>query len=276
MAESTTDQDTQVEDESAVVLDKAADAPRTGDEAAGGTESSTAGTPARKRGRRGKPGKSASAAVASTEAAATDSAATTAPKRGRRRKAEADASDRTATNGAPADGARAAGPGGARTLQRVISGLLVLAVLLAAVLLVQLIKGPGNGPKRQAQEDRSQDARQQANSLIPKLYSYDYRQINANVDQQLQLTTGTINDQIRSQTGPALKQLAPKVKAIVQAVALDSAVIDDSKPDIQVLVYLNQAVNSSLLPAPRLDRNRVVATMRLVDGQWKVADIRAL
>jgi Mce-associated membrane protein len=170
--------------------------------------------------------------------------------------------------------AAVAAPG--RRLIQVSTALLVLAVLLAALLLVQLIKGPGNGGKLVAREDRSQEALQAASSKIPKLYSYDYRQIDANINEQLQLTTGDINNQIKSDTAPALKQLAPKVKAIVQAVSVDAAVVDDSGSDVQVLIFLNQAVNSSLLPAPRLDRNRVVATMRLVDGQWKVAGIKAL
>jgi Mce-associated membrane protein len=161
-------------------------------------------------------------------------------------------------------------------LARLIVALAVIVVLLAAVLVFQLIKGPGNGGKLASQEDRREAARQAADTEIPQLFSYDYRQIDANIAQQENLTLGTINDQIRNQTAPALKSLAPKTTAVVQAVSLGSAVLSDDKQSVQVLVFVNQAVTSNLLPAPRLDRNRIVATMQLVNGQWKVADLKAL
>jgi hypothetical protein len=285
MAESTTEQDMQSEDENAVVLEKhAGETLAEGGAGEAGTDTTeTTANPATaaapKRGRRARRAAAAArgeGADGSTGAVKADvKASKTSGDEASGSKA-AGTKARSSRAGRKAAGATRPGADGAPILRRVVSGLLVVAVLLAAVLVVQLIKGAGNGGKLVVREDRAEDAQQQANLMLPKLYSYDYRQIDANVTEQLQLTTGTINDQIRTDTGPALKQLAPKVKAIVQAASVDTAVVDDTGPDIQVLVFLDQAVNSSLLPAPRLDRNRVVATMRLVNGQWKVADIKAL
>lgn len=284
----------------------------TTDAAAGSEDGETArpgGTPGRKRGRRARRAAAAARAdqdadeAGTSESASEDGKAETgtgAPALAGAKSARAGksdkltGSDRLAKSGksdrpAKAKSSKGGKPGKAavaatasgpkldgRRLARVITALLVLAILLAVLLLIQLIKGPGNGGKLEAREDRREAARQAADTVIPKLYSYDYRQIDANTAEQVQLTTGSISDQIRTDTAPALKQLAPKTKAVVQAVSLGSAVLDDSGQDVQVLVYLNQAVSSNLLPAPRLDRNRVVATMRLVDGQWKVAEIKAL
>lgn len=273
MTESTTETETEP-----VALDKAdLDTERTDAEAGDRdnveatseeTDASTAGSTKRKRGRRGR---RAAAAVAGDEAAGDEAAPGKSDKRPKVKKD---------SKGGKASEAGAAATGrpllDGRRLTRVITGLLVLAVLLGATVIVLAIKGPGNAGKLEAREDRSEDARQKADELVPKLYSFDYRQIDANINEQGQLTVGDIHDQIQSDTGPALKALAPKIKAVVQAVSVGSAVVDDSGQDVQVLVYLNQATSSNLLPAPRLDRNRLVVTMRLVNGQWKVAGIKAL
>jgi Mce-associated membrane protein len=161
-------------------------------------------------------------------------------------------------------------------LVRVIPALLALAGLLAAILLVQVIKGPGSYGKAEARENRSEAARQQAETAIPRLFSFDYRTLDKDFAAQQALTTGDFTNKVKTQTGPAVQAVAPKIHVVIQGVALDAAVTDDSGPDVKVLVFLNQAVTSDLLAAPRLDRNRVLATMRLVNGQWKVADVQAL
>ena len=47
--------------------------------------------------------------------------------------------------------------------------------------------------------------------------------------------------------------------------------------DATVLLFVNQAVTNDNLAAPRLDRNRVEATMqRSVDGHWLVSEVKAL
>jgi Mce-associated membrane protein len=161
-------------------------------------------------------------------------------------------------------------------LAKVIVGLMVLALLLAVVLLIQVIKGPGNAGKLAARSDRADAARQMADTQVARLFSFNYKTLDADFKAQRDVTTGPFTQEIENVTNPAVRPLAAKEHVVVQAVSLGSAVVDDSGSDIQVLVYLNQAVTLDLLPAPRLDRNRVLATMRLVDGQWKVAGIKAL
>lgn len=161
-------------------------------------------------------------------------------------------------------------------LARIITTLAVAAVLLAVIVLVELIRGSGDSDRVVAQEDRREAARQAAETTVPRLYSYDYRKIDADLAEQSRVTTGEINEAIQKTTAPALKQLAPRTTSVVQAVVLSSAATEVVGEDVKVLVFMNQAVNNNLLSAPRLDRSRVLATMRLVDGQWKVARIEPL
>src|SRR3954452_1614869 len=223
----------------------------------------------------------------SSEAAGSEDATTRPESRpagrkrsGRRRKASAEgvpaapaAADEGSSTG-PATPNRGTTRG--HRLQRVIAVLGVLAVLLGATFLVEVIRGKPRGAALERQQDRSEAARQAADTAAPRLFSFDYRKLDADLATQRAQTTGDFTKEVENVTGPALRPIAAKEHVVVQAVSLGSAVVDDSGPDVQVLVFLNQAVTLDLLSAPRLDRNRVVATMRLVGTDWKVAGIKAL
>ncbi len=252
----------------------------TTDEAADG--GATAAEPKRKLGRRARKAAARERAAAAGDTVVLDKpgdGGAGAAKTGKARNGKAGTGN--ARTGKEKDAKAGAAPSAsrARRVSQVITALLVVAVLFAVLLLTQLIKGPGNGSAIEKREDRREAARQAANTATARLFSFDYRRLDADLAEQRAQTTGDFTAEVEQVTGPNVRPLATKVQAVVQAVALNSAVVDDGngKGDVQVLVFLNQAVTSSLLPAPRLDRNRVVATMRDVgNGQWKVAGIKAL
>jgi Mce-associated membrane protein len=250
------------------------------DETTRATGTATSGTTAKPDGgpsklgrfrRRDKAGKADEAAATTSEesstpqgkAKATTSAAAGAEKSGKAGKADKPRKDRPVLSGAA-------------RLARVITVLGLIAAILAVVLVVQLVKGPGDAAARAAQEDRKEAARSQAEVAVARLFSFDYKTLDADFAAQLAQTTGPYTAEVEKVTGPAVRPVATKEHVIVQAVSVASAVVDDPGPDVQVIVFLNQAVTLDLLPAPRLDRNRVLASMRLVNGQWKVAGIKAL
>jgi hypothetical protein len=113
-------------------------------------------------------------------------------------------------------------------------------------------------------------------SSIAKLFSYDYRHIDDDIATQHALSTGALQNEIDQQTGPALRKVAVEEKATVQAVTSTAAIESFDGDHATVLLFVNQAVQSNKLPAPRLDRNRVEATMELVHGQWLVSEVKAL
>jgi hypothetical protein len=285
MAKSTSTSEGQDESGDTVSLDKSTDTTEpNGDVTASGspstespsTESATDGSaeaePKRKRGRRAR--RAAAAARAGDESTADEDATSTAgltSKASGKGKSKVTGPTTSKARGGPSDRRSSA-----NRLAQVITALLVVAVLLAVILLVQLIKGPGNASKLAAREDRREAARQAAETSVARLFSFDYKKLDADLADQRAQTTGDFTNEVEKVTGPALRPIAAKEHVVVQAVALTSAVVDDNGPDVQVLVFLNQAVTLDLLPAPRLDRNRLLASMRQVNGQWKVAGIKAL
>jgi hypothetical protein len=112
-------------------------------------------------------------------------------------------------------------------------------------------------------------------AAIATLYSYDYRHIDADIAAQRRLTVGALRDELDSDTGPALRGLAPRTNAVVRANA-SAAVERDDGNTATVLVFLDQTVTSNVLRQPRYDRNRVEVTMQRIDGKWLVSDIKAL
>lgn len=130
-------------------------------------------------------------------------------------------------------------------------------------------------PDTSAGADRAELLRQSC-SDIERLYSYDYRSIDADVATQLSTTTGSLHEQIVTTTGATLRRLAPKEQVTV-AGKVDTAAVEHFSGDTAtVLVFLDQAVTNRQLPAPRLDRNRLEVTMQRVEGRWLVADVKAL
>lgn len=113
-------------------------------------------------------------------------------------------------------------------------------------------------------------------AAVGRLYSYDYRHLDADIAAQLALTTGPLRQQIERTTAPALRQLAPKVQGRVVAAARPAAIERFDGDTATVLVFLDQTVRSDQLQQPRYDRIRLEVTMQRVDGRWLVSGIQAL
>jgi hypothetical protein len=120
------------------------------------------------------------------------------------------------------------------------------------------------------------DLLRQSCSAIATLYSYDYRRLDADIAAQLDLTTGSLRQQLVTDTGPAFRELASRTGAAVTA-SISTAAIERLNGDTAtVLMFSDQSVSSNQLAEPRLDHNRVEATMQRVDGRWLVSDVKAL
>lgn len=134
----------------------------------------------------------------------------------------------------------------------------------------------GTGCPDATASQQVQDVLEASCSDLTTLYSYDYRSIDADIARQEHVSTGTVHDQIVSDTGPVLRQKAPQTKAQVVAQPVTAAVERQSGDSATVLVFLDQAVRTTLLAQPRLDRQRLEVTMQRVDGRWLVSDVTAL
>lgn len=104
------------------------------------------------------------------------------------------------------------------------------------------------------------------------LTTLDTGDIDKNYAQVVEGATGRFRDEY-SQGSAQLRQILIDNKAAGRGVVLDAAVKSATRTKVDVLLFVDQSVTNAVLPAPRIDRNRVQMTMELVDGRWLASNV---
>lgn len=126
--------------------------------------------------------------------------------------------------------------------------------------------------ERNALDDASAAALRAATSYAVILTSVDTNSLDANFQAVLDGSTGEFRDAY-TQSSTQLRQLLIDHKAVGRGVVLQSAVKSATRDEVVVLLFVDQTVTNTELPDPRIDRSRIVMTMREVDGRWKAAKV---
>ncbi|MGJ5752501.1 Mce-associated membrane protein [Streptomyces puniciscabiei] len=166
---------------------------------------------------------------------------------------------------------------GRRVLTAVLGVVLVAALVMAAVLGWQYRQG------RQAEQARG-EALAAARKAAPVVLSYDYRHLGRDFARARALLTGHFRDQYGRTTKTVVAPTATKYHGVVKAtVATPSdggapavSVVSASPDRVVVLLFVNQITESTQVPEPRLDLNRVRMTLTRTSGGWKVSGVDAL
>ena len=172
--------------------------------------------------------------------------------------------------------------------RRAFAVLTCVVVALAALLIVELLRGPAHTSTQSlstgATSGSPNDPASLTNAALqaaidegPTLFSYDYRSLDKDLAAARADTTGAFTSQYNGLTVPAVKPLATKYKVVVVAKVLAATVTDSSNlKQVKVMLFLDQTVKNTQLAAPRLDANRVILTMVPVGKTWKVAAVSAI
>ena len=104
------------------------------------------------------------------------------------------------------------------------------------------------------------------------LTSIDSNNVDENFRQVLDGATGEFKD-MYTQSSVQLRQLLIDNKATAHGVVLESAVQSAGKDKVVVLLFVDQSVQNSQVPDPRIDRSRIKITMEDVDGQWRASKV---
>lgn len=115
-------------------------------------------------------------------------------------------------------------------------------------------------------------ARDAAVTYAQVLTSIDSDKVDENFDQVLSGATGEFRD-MYSQSSMQLRQLLIENKATAHGVVVESAVQSATKDKVVVLLFVDQSVQNTAVPDPRIDRSRIKMTMEKVDGQWKASKV---
>ncbi|MGH3583470.1 MAG: DUF3329 domain-containing protein, partial [Mycobacterium sp.] len=115
-------------------------------------------------------------------------------------------------------------------------------------------------------------ARQAAVTYAQILTSIDSGKVDENFTQVLDGATGEFKD-MYSQSSVQLRQLLIDNKAAAHGIVTESAVQSAAKDKVVVLLFVDQSVQNTNVPDPRIDRSRVKMTMEYVDGRWRAAKV---
>ena len=96
--------------------------------------------------------------------------------------------------------------------------------------------------------------------------------VDQNFDQVVDGSTGEFKS-MYSQSASQLRQVLIDNKAMSKGTVIDSAVKSASKTKVDVLLFVDQWINNSASPQPRMDRSRVTMTMEFVDGRWLASNV---
>jgi Mce-associated membrane protein len=165
-------------------------------------------------------------------------------------------------------------------LQAAIRGLRVnrlFSILVCAVLLVGVSGGYLWYNTRRMSQDQAvaRECLAVAPAAAAALFSYDYRTFDASVANGRTFAWGGFADEY-AKTTASLKPAVLQEQAVVTAQASVAGVISAGGDQAEILLYVNQYRRNANITGEKVDQNRVVLTMRRIDGQWKVIGAAAI
>lgn len=147
--------------------------------------------------------------------------------------------------------------------------LLVLALVAFALVLTVSLRDPG------ARERDARAATAAARTSLEQLLSYSYKTLDAQAQRNAGLLTGSFRTEYATTMASTIAPVAEKQKVTVQARSYEAGVMGQTPDTVTVQVFLNQAKTAEGEKQPSVDQNRVIATMRKVDGRWLVEQLSA-
>ncbi|WP_345125879.1 hypothetical protein, partial [Streptomyces chiangmaiensis] len=159
----------------------------------------------------------------------------------------------------------------------------VLGVALVAALVAATVLGWQYRQGRQAEQARD-EALAAARKAAPVVLSYDYRHLDRDFSRARALLTGRFRDQYGKTTKAVVAPTATKYHGVVKASVATPAdggapavsVVSATPDRAVVLLFVNQVTQSTQVPEPRLDLNRVRMTLTRTSDGWKVSGVDAL
>lgn len=171
------------------------------------------------------------------------------------------------------------------TQRRVAAALAVLVLAVAAVLgwlWVQRDDTAGADITIASAEDASvassdvmDTVLEVADEAATRVYSYSWKTLDDDKAAARDLMTGGMLDQYdRTMAGVATS--SRRDHRAVSADVVGTALVHATTSYARVLVFVNQSTEGKDLRTPRLDLDRVLVTLRQVDGEWLVSELDAL
>ncbi|HEX4358890.1 MAG TPA: hypothetical protein VH141_15265 [Pseudonocardia sp.] len=150
-----------------------------------------------------------------------------------------------------------------------VLGVVLVLALAAAVAFGVLLQ------QRAATDRAGQQALATAKAYAVTVTTYDYQNLDRNFADVLDGATGEFKDQYNG-ASQTLRQLISNAKATAKGSVLGAGISSESPDQVEVAVFVDQAITNAATAQPRIDRNRVLMTLTPHDGRWLVSKLELM
>lgn len=161
--------------------------------------------------------------------------------------------------------------------------LVVLAVLLAAVVTVDVVFAVKDAQEDELAETRSDSltsayntAPAQAEEAATQILGYDYKTLVQDSDEAKAYMTPSYAETFQKTVDGLLTAPAEQVRAHVEANVMASGVASAEANEVEIVLFIDQTSTSLANDRPQTSLNRVVFTMVKSGDRWLVHEITAL
>jgi Mce-associated membrane protein len=112
-----------------------------------------------------------------------------------------------------------------------------------------------------------------ANDLVPKILSYKFDSVDADLANGLAGTTADFKNQFATLSTQLIAPAAKNQNIVTTATVNGTSVISATADKVDLLVFIDQTTTSKDAAPPRLDGSRVRVTMSLVDSKWLISNL---
>ena len=169
--------------------------------------------------------------------------------------------------------------------QRRTATVLAGLILVAAAVLGWLVRDQGDPGPTVATAESSEasiasaevkaDVRDAAANAATKAYSYSWDTLGDDREAARALMTHEMQRRY-DRTMAGVGTSSRREHTVATAEVVDTAVVTASTSYARVLVFVNQSTSGDDLEKPTLDLDRVLVTLRHVDGDWLIDELDAL
>lgn len=170
------------------------------------------------------------------------------------------------------------------TQRRTLTALTTL-VVVAVGMLVWLARGPGDPSSAVTTSESAEaviasaevksDVNGAAAKAATRAYSYSWQTLGDDRAAARALMTRDMQRRY-DRTMAGVSTSSQSNHTVVTAEVVDAATVTASTTYARVLLFVNQSTDGDDLDEPTLDLDRVLVTLRLVDGDWKLDELDAL
>jgi Mce-associated membrane protein len=151
-----------------------------------------------------------------------------------------------------------------------------IAAAVVVALLVTLILQFLSWRSGEAVVHARKDATTAAAKAVDAALTYNYRTFDSDVSRADKLLTPQFRKSYDDTQQHSVKATAVHYQASSAADVIGAGIVSTNGSRASVLLFVDQTVRNSKLPAPRIDKSRVIADMHKVGGHWLCANIRPL